>query len=289
MATPGRMPCDMASPSRLDARATISTPSGAPPKARAMAPAAALFRPIRVRRHGSCGQVLRGRDRFVVLAPGFSQAVGAGQGLLHQGLIARPPGDLLRARTRVLGQSRRARSRSCSTAITVRPWTGQPAMSSPRSSAVRASIPLNGSSSSTSWASCTSTRANRARCSWPPDTAPIGRCSSPCRPTAATAAARRSRSLRSSPPNRPRRPMKPETDQIKDAQGKLKVQPMRLGQIGDLARRHAAAVDRAGQGLEMSRQGHQQGGLARAVGPTTAVRLPDANRPDSPLTAGRRS
>ena len=76
---------------------------------------------------------------------------------------ARAPAAALR------GSRARTRSRSCSTATTVRRSPCQRRTSSSRSAVVLASIAVNGSSSRITRASCSSSRANSARCICPPD------------------------------------------------------------------------------------------------------------------------
>jgi hypothetical protein len=60
-----------------------------------------------------------------------------------------------------------------------------------------------GSSSRISGASCNIRRAKRARCSWPPESDPMGRDSKPAMPTASSAARTRRRCSRETPPKAP--------------------------------------------------------------------------------------
>src|SRR4051812_38728008 len=103
MATPGRMPWLSASPIRLRRRAITSTPSGAPPKPRATAPAEALSTAISVisspttamvKRAPSDGLRLRHRDRRLVgEIPVLGQLARPGQLLRGDGARGGAPGD----------------------------------------------------------------------------------------------------------------------------------------------------------------------------------------------------
>jgi hypothetical protein len=92
-----------------------------------------------------------------------------------------------RASNSVSGKCSRTRSRSWTTTITVRFSPCQRLIRAIRSATVRSSMALNGSSSRTISASCTSTRANRVRWSCPPDSVSIERSSNPSSPTAVRA------------------------------------------------------------------------------------------------------
>ena len=189
-----------------------------------------------------------------------------------------------RASSSVSGKCSRTRLRSWATTMIVRLSPCQRLISAIRSTTVLESMALNGSSSRMISASCTSTRANSARCNWPPDSVSIGRFSNPSRPTADNALEIDARSSSVNRPSRPRRGQTPSDDEIDDARGKRAVELGLLRQIGDACSRRVddLAVHRlqhAGDALHERR-------LAGAIGADHRRQRPGRDRAGEMMDGG---
>ena len=150
--------------------------------------------------------------------------------------------------SRAPGRCRAARRES------VRPSPCQRCTRAIRSAEVLASMALNGSSSTTSRASCSSSRANSMRCICPPDSVPMARRSKPVRPTAAIAASNLLAIVPADAAEQAGLAPQSHRHQVVDGDREGAVDLGRLRQIGDVARRQAAEIDVTGQRLEWHRQ-----------------------------------
>ena len=191
-----------------------------------------------------------------------------------------PKATFSRARSRQSGKEARTRSRSCSTATTVRPSPCQRCIIASRSAAVRASTALKGSSSRIRSASCTSIRANSRRWNWPADISPTGRLAKPPRPTASSASSARARSSRLAPRKAPRRDHIPCITTSRQSIGKARSMPACCGSSAmragcPSARLTATWPSSSGCSPATARSSVV---LPAPFGPTMAVRLPGAKR-----------
>ena len=190
-----------------------------------------------------------------------------------------PQATASRASSSVWGNSRRTRSRSCSTAITVRPSPCQRRSTASRSAAVFASTALNGSSSRITGASCTSSRANSKRWNWPAESVPMARRSNPCSPTAPSASVALSRAARVTAPQAPKRAQKPCNTTSRLPIGKARSSAACCGKSAMVFGVRPGASIRPLSGACNPASARNSVLLPAPFGPTKAVRLPGSKQP----------
>ena len=179
--------------------------------------------------------------------------------------VGRTPGEAAARQHQGEGKRVRTRSRSCSTAMTVRPSSCQRVTWSSKAAVVAASTAANGSSRRMTAASCSSSRANSARCNSPTESSATLRCSAPASPTASAAATARARSARLRPGKR-RTAASRRGDQLRHAQRPVAIERRQLRQKCQTMPPRGWALDGAAGKPREAADRRQQRALAGAVG-----------------------
>ena len=178
------MPCCSTSLIRLIRRSTRNTPSGGPATDSARQPARA--RRMKPSANGSSSRSASDQCGDYAAHAGTGGAVSAQASAASRACrmraaaaarsaVAPQPSGVPGQQQRLRDSARAPGRGRAAPAITVRPVACQPSTSAIRSASVRASTALNGSSSSSTGASCTIRRANSTRWNCPAESVPTGR------------------------------------------------------------------------------------------------------------------